>query len=200
MFTGLVECLGTVIDAWRDAHNLVFRIRQESLAPELSIDESIAHNGICLTVEKIFSDGTYQVTAIEETILKTTIGDWQKGDMVNIERAMKLSDRLGGHIVQGHIDSIGTCIDIIDQSGSTSFVFSFDEQFAGLIIEKGSIAVNGTSLTCFDVTRDQFTVSIIPYTMDHTIFNHLRSGQKVNLEFDLIGKYFQRNMQLYSKV
>lgn len=195
MFTGLVECMGEVIAVQQQGGNLTFIISQEKIAPELEIDESVAHNGICLTVEAIQAD-RYQVTAIDETIRKTNISAWKPGDIINLERAMKLSDRLGGHIVQGHIDTTGICASIEDQEGSTLFTFTFPEAFAGLVIEKGSIAVNGTSLTCFRVGSNEFSVSIIPYTMEHTGFNRLKAGDIVNLEFDLIGKYLQRNIHL----
>lgn len=195
MFTGLVECMGEVISVHQQGSNLTLIISQEKIAPELEIDESVSHNGICLTVEEIHPD-RYQVTAIGETILKTNIAGWKPGDLINLERAMRLTDRLGGHIVQGHIDTTGVCTSIEDREGSSLFTFTFPESFAGLVIEKGSIAVNGTSLTCFRVGRNEFSVSIIPYTMAHTGFSRLQEGDVVNLEFDLIGKYLQRNIHL----
>lgn len=195
MFTGLIEQLGIITAIEKNENNLVLKIKQDQLLHELQIDESVAHNGICLTVEAI-NEMDYQVTAIAETIEKTNIDQWNVGDTVNLERAMRLSDRLGGHIVQGHVDGIGICAHIEDQKGSIIFTFSFPEKFARLIIEKGSICINGTSLTAFDVTGSSFSVAIIPYTLDNTIFKYLKIKDAVNIEFDILGKYILRDVEL----
>ena len=158
---------------------------------ELKIDQSVAHNGICLTVVAI-KDSTYTVTAIDETIQKTNLGEWQKGDLVNLERAMKLGDRLDGHIVQGHVDQTGTCISIEETNGSWLYTFEYDDKLNNLTIEKGSITVNGVSLTVVNSQKNQFSVAIIPYTHEHTNFKNFKAGSKINLEFDVIGKYVSR--------
>lgn len=195
MFTGLVACLGKIIAIERNESNLSLIIEQRELATILKVDESVSHNGICLTVEKIF-ENSYQVTAIKETLEKTNLSDWKIGDYINLEQAMRMNDRLGGHIVQGHIDTVGIVSKIIDEHGSFQFSITFPASFAGLIIDKGSITINGVSLTCFDTKLDSFKVSIIPYTFSHTTFQYLRTGDKVNLEFDILGKYLQKNVML----
>jgi riboflavin synthase len=196
LFTGIIEAFGEIKDISVDQSNRVFYIKSE-LAPKLKIDESVSHNGICLTVENIEND-IYRITAIDETLKKTNAGNWKKADLINLERAMKINDRLDGHIVQGHVDGTGICIDKKNKEGSTEFTFEYDEKFAPLIIEKGSICVNGVSLTAFDVSNNHFTVAIIPYTFSHTNFHSLNEKEVVNLEFDILGKYVQRMVNIKS--
>jgi riboflavin synthase len=194
MFTGIIESTATVADIKKEGTNYHFTINS-SITHELKIDQSVAHNGVCLTVVKIEGD-TYTVTAVAETINKTNLGDWHTGDIVNLERALKAGDRLDGHFVQGHVDTTGTCIEKQTLEGSWLYRFRFPDSFAALIIEKGSICINGVSLTVFNVGRDEFTVTIIPYTFDHTNFSQLKEGDRVNLEFDVLGKYAQRMWEL----
>ncbi|SEA19586.1 riboflavin synthase alpha chain [Arachidicoccus rhizosphaerae] len=190
MFTGIVETVGTVQAVAATGGNLSFWIKS-SITAELKVDQSVSHDGICLTVESIIGD-QYQVTAIEETIRKSNISQWQPGKKVNLERCMTLGGRLDGHIVQGHVDATGTCLSVTPEQGSYLYRFSFPKAFNHLIIEKGSIAVSGTSLTCFDVSDGAFSVAIIPYTYEHTGISQISSGSLVNLEFDVIGKYIAR--------
>ena len=190
MFTGIIETLGVIQEIEKDKDNLHITIAS-SITDELQIDQSVAHNGICLTVVSI-NKTFYTVTAIGETIKKTTISDWQKGDSVNLERAMKLGDRLDGHIVQGHVDQIGTCTTVKETNGSWYYTFNYDESLHNITIEKGSITVNGVSLTVVDSRKNEFSVAIIPYTFEHTNFNTFKVETKVNLEFDVIGKYVSR--------
>ncbi|HET7116412.1 MAG TPA: riboflavin synthase [Hanamia sp.] len=190
MFTGIIEAFGEVKDIAIEQSNYIFYIKSE-LSSHLKIDESVSHNGICLTVEDIKND-TYRVTAINETLQKTNAGTWKPGDFINLERSMKLNDRLDGHIVQGHVDDTGICTSKKDKEGSVEFTFKFNKIFAPLIIEKGSICVNGVSLTAFNVTENNFTVAIIPYTFLHTNFHYLEINDSVNLEFDILGKYVAR--------
>jgi riboflavin synthase len=193
MFTGIIETLGTVQEIKKDKDNIHLTI-DSSITDELQIDQSVAHNGICLTVVAI-SNSLYTVTAIGETIKKTNISYWKTGDQINLERAMKLGDRLDGHIVQGHVDQIGTCIAADEANGSWHYTFEYDESLHNITIEKGSITVNGVSLTVVNSKKNEFSVAIIPYTFEHTNFKNLEVGTKVNLEFDVIGKYVSR---LYS--
>lgn len=193
MFTGIIETLGTIQEIKKDKDNIHITI-DSAITSELKIDQSVAHNGICLTVVDI-KDSLYTVTAIGETIKKTNISDWKKGDSVNLERAMKLGDRLDGHIVQGHVDQIGTCIATNETNGSWSYTFQYDDALNNITIEKGSITVNGVSLTVVDSKKNEFSVAIIPYTFEHTNFHDFKVGTKINLEFDVIGKYVSR---LYS--
>jgi riboflavin synthase len=194
MFTGIIEATGEVTEVFTRQSNREFYIKS-LITHELKIDESLSHNGVCLTIEDIKND-IYRVTAIEETLKKTNLGQWGKGSSINLERSMKLNDRLDGHIVQGHVDTTGTCISRNDKEGSVEFTFEFNEVFAPLIIEKGSICVNGVSLTAFAVNKTNFTVAIIPYTLLHTNFNSLSINNLVNLEFDVLGKYVARIMSL----
>lgn len=194
MFTGIIEALGTVQKISNDRTNRVFWIKSD-LSAELKIDESLCHNGICLTVEEI-QDDLYRVTAIQETLDKTNSAQWRAGDMVNLERSMQMNGRIDGHIVQGHVDGTAICIVKKDRDGSVEFTFRFDQKNAALLIEKGSICVNGVSLTAFDVTPDTFTVAIIPYTFDHTNFSTITEGTMVNIEFDILGKYVARIVQI----
>ena len=190
MFTGIIETLGTVQEIKKDKDNIHLTI-DSSITDELQIDQSVAHNGICLTVVAI-SNSLYTVTAIGETIKKTNISYWKTGDQINLERAMKLGDRLDGHIVQGHVDQIGTCIAADEANGSWHYTFEYDESLHNITIEKGSITVNGVSLTVVNSKKNEFSVAIIPYTFEHTNFKNFEVGTKVNLEFDVIGKYVSR--------
>ena len=194
MFTGIIEALGTIESVAIDRTNKTFWINS-NISSQLKIDESLCHNGVCLTVEDI-KDNKYQVTAIQETLEKTNLQNWKQGDVINLERAMQMNGRIDGHIVQGHIDGTGKCILKKDLDGSFEFIFSFDEDKAALIIEKGSICVNGVSLTAFNVSRNTFTVAIIPYTFKHTNFKNIKEGDTVNLEFDMLGKYVARIQSL----
>ena len=194
MFTGIIETLGIISDIKKDQGNVHLTI-QTNITNELKIDQSVAHNGVCLTVVEIF-DNKHVVTAIQETINKTTLGLWQIGDKVNIERAMKLGDRLDGHIVQGHVDQTAVCTNIQDKSGSWEFTFEYDSALSNITIEKGSITVNGTSLTVVNSAKNSFSVAIIPYTYENTIFHTFEIGTKVNLEFDVVGKYIARMYEL----
>jgi len=187
MFTGIIETLGIIKDIQKEDENLHITV-SSSITNELKIDQSVAHNGVCLTVVAIEND-TYTVTAIKETIDKTNVGDWKVADIVNLERAMKLGDRLDGHIVQGHVDQTGICKAIQETEGSWKFTFEYDASLNNITIEKGSITVNGVSLTVVDSKRNEFSVAIIPYTYDHTNFKNFKQGTKINLEFDVIGKY-----------
>ena len=190
MFTGIIETLGLIQEIKKENSNVHITMNT-SITSELQIDQSIAHNGICLTVVAI-KDNLYTVTAIDETIKKTNLADWKVGDSVNLERAMKLGDRLDGHIVQGHVDQIGTCITANQTDGSWLYTFEFDEKLNNITIEKGSITVNGVSLTVVNSKNNQFSVAIIPYTHEHTNFKTFEVGTKINLEFDVIGKYVSR--------
>jgi riboflavin synthase len=190
MFTGIIECLGIISAIDREQENIHIRV-QSPLAESLKIDQSLAHDGVCLTVVAI-EDNTHTVTAIQETLDKTALRDWEVGKVVNLERAMKLGDRLDGHLVQGHVDQVGICLEVADESGSWRYTFGFDPGLGNLVIEKGSITVNGTSLTVIDAQKDRFSVAIIPYTHEHTNFHQIQVGDRVNLEFDMIGKYIAR--------
>ena len=193
MFTGIIEEIGKIVRIEREQANLHLYVKS-SFTNELKIDQSVAHNGVCLTVVAIDGD-VYQVTAIAETLAKTHLGSLQVGDAVNLERGMLLNTRLDGHIVQGHTDQTGTCSAIQEEAGSTRFTFEYDPSTGNVVIEKGSITVNGVSLTVVDATRDSFSVAVIPYTLAHTNLQHLQIGSVVNLEFDVIGKYVARLMQ-----
>jgi riboflavin synthase len=197
MFTGIIEGMGIVTGIKQDESSLTFLI-QSNLANELNIDESVSHNGVCLTVEAITSE-TYQVTAVKETLEKTNLGSWKTGDSVNLERAMRMNGRLDGHIVQGHVDGTATCIVNKEWEGSREYSFSFDEKFAPLVIEKGSVCVNGVSLTAYNTSNNSFTVTIIPYTFEHTNFSSLKEGDMVNIEFDVLGKYVLKAMEHFRK-
>lgn len=190
MFTGIIETLGVIQEIKKDKDNLHITITS-SITNELKIDQSVAHNGICMTVVAIH-ENLYTITAIGETVKKTNISYWKTGDIVNLERGMKLGDRLDGHIVQGHIDQIGNCIVAKETNGSWFYTFEYDKTLANITIEKGSITVNGVSLTVVDSGKNQFSVAIIPYTYEHTNFKTYKIGTKVNLEFDVIGKYVSK--------
>jgi riboflavin synthase len=196
MFTGIIETLGRVEKIEKDRENINFTI-QTNITHELKIDQSVAHNGVCLTVVAI-SGKNYVVTAIKETLDKTNLGLLSETDLVNIERAMKLGDRLDGHIVQGHVDQTAVCTEISENNGSWIFTFVYDANANNITIEKGSVTVNGVSLTVVDSKKNQFSVAIIPYTYTHTGFSKFKKGTVVNLEFDVIGKYVARLHQLKS--
>lgn len=191
MFTGIIETLGTIVAIEKDQSNVHFTVKS-TITHELKIDQSVAHNGCCLTVVKIEGD-TYTVTAIRETLDKTNLGDWEVGSKVNLERCMMLGARLDGHIVQGHVDTTATCISIDDLNGSWKYTFKYD--FDQPTVAKGSITVNGVSLTVVDSEKGLFSVHIIPYTYEHTNFHAFKVGSKINLEFDIIGKYVARLME-----
>jgi len=190
MFTGIIENTGLIKEIITTGTNKSFWVASP-LAGELKIDQSLSHNGICLTVEEI-NNGMHRVTAIDETLLKTNLGSWTNDTVINLERCMKLNGRLDGHIVQGHIDCTATCMEVVDKAGSWEYSFSFPWQFAAFIIEKGSVTVNGISLTCFNVTSNHFSVAIIPYTFEHTNMSSLKKDDIVNIEWDVIGKYVNR--------
>ena len=190
MFTGIIEEVGVVRDLKRIGDNVQFSI-EAKMTPELKIDQSVSHNGVCLTVIETSSD-SYWVEAILETLEKSNLGKLAINDPVNLERAMKLGDRLDGHIVQGHVDQVGNCIEAQELDGSWTYRFKYDQSLGNVTIEKGSITVNGVSLTVVDSAINEFSVAIIPYTFEHTNFKKLNAGDQVNLEFDVIGKYVQR--------
>jgi riboflavin synthase len=190
MFTGIIEAKGEIKGLEATGDNKTFTVRS-SLAPELKPDQSLSHDGVCLTVESVNGE-EYKVTAVSETLRKTTLDQWVPGKRVNLERAMVLGSRLDGHFVQGHVDCTGSCKKLEDLNGSTEITISFPKKFADLVIEKGSIAVNGISLTAFNVGKRSFTVTVIPFTMEHTNLKELTAGDEVNLEFDMIGKYIAR--------
>ena len=194
MFTGIIEDIGVVSNLKTELDNLHISIKSK-VTSELKIDQSVAHNGVCLTVVDINND-EYTVTAIKETLDKTSIGKLQMGDKVNLERAMKLGDRLDGHIVQGHVDQTAICTNVKEEKGSWVFTFKYDSTLNNITIEKGSITINGTSLTVINSKTDTFSVAIIPYTYKHTNFNTFKTGTVVNLEFDVLGKYVAKLVEL----
>jgi riboflavin synthase len=190
MFTGIIETLGIVKEIEKDHDNVHVTV-SSPITHQLKIDQSVAHNGVCLTVVAVSND-EYTVTAIRETIEKTNLGEWKAGDLLNLERAMKLGDRLDGHIVQGHVDQTGICKSIQEANGSWYFTFEYDSKLSNITIEKGSITVNGVSLTVVNSKANEFSVAIIPYTFNNTNFKTFRIGSKINLEFDVVGKYVAR--------
>ncbi len=196
MFTGIIETLGRVEKLEKEGDNLHITISSK-ITSELKIDQSVAHNGVCLTVVALDGD-LYTVTAIDETLTKTSLGGLAVGDVVNLERAMVLGARLDGHIVQGHVDQTASCSSVDQKDGSWVFSFQYDSSLNNVTIEKGSITVDGVSLTVVDSKKDAFSVAIIPYTYEHTRFNTYAPGTKVNLEFDVIGKYVARLIRLHS--
>jgi riboflavin synthase len=194
MFTGIIETTGVISSISGEGTNKTFQVIS-ALSPELKVNQSLSHDGVCLTIEAV-TEHTYQVTAIAETLSKTCLSQWRPGGRINLERCLHLNGRLDGHLVQGHVDSTAICAGRQNQQGSWIFRFEFPEIFKNLVIEKGSIAVNGVSLTCFKITDNAFSVAIIPYTFDHTNFRDLLPGSVVNIEFDLIGKYVERMMSV----
>ncbi|WP_026953888.1 riboflavin synthase [Algoriphagus vanfongensis] len=196
MFTGIIESFGTIQKITQDGSNFHFDL-ESNLASELKIDQSLAHDGVCLTVVETKPD-SYRVTAIDETIQKTNLSGWQVGKKVNLERCMAANGRFDGHIVQGHVDQVGKVSAIKDQDGSWVFDLEYDPAIGNVTVEKGSITINGTSLTCFNSRAGAFSVAIIPYTYEHTNFHQLKVGDQVNLEFDIVGKYIQRITKGYT--
>lgn len=190
MFTGIIETIGVVQTVENHGSNTIFWI-SSSISSALKVDQSVSHNGVCLTVEAI-SGNVHRVTAIEETIKKTDLATWETGKQINLERCLQMNGRLDGHIVQGHVDTTGICTERKDLDGSWEYTFQFPEKYASLIIEKGSISLNGISLTVFNITDDTFTVAIIPFTHKHTNLQQVKKGSTVNIEFDMIGKYVNR--------
>lgn len=194
MFTGIIETTGTITSVETLGSNRRFRVKSP-ISGHLKIDQSVCHDGVCLTVENIDGD-THTVTAIKETLQKTNLGSWETGTMINLERCLPFNGRIDGHVVQGHVDTTAICTEAEPQNGSWVYRFRFPSEFAGLVIEKGSISINGTSLTLFDVGEDSFSVAIIPYTFENTTIGQLTAGTSVNIEFDIIGKYILRNLNL----
>jgi len=194
MFTGIIEKTGKVVLLRPEGANRDFWIESD-LAFALKVDQSVAHNGVCLTVVEV-KDDRYRVTAVAETLAKTNLGEWQAGEVVNLERSLRVGDRLDGHFVQGHVDTTALCVQRESAGGSWLFRFRFPREFAPLVIEKGSICLNGVSLTAFDVGDETFSVAIIPFTYEHTNFSLLDAGKTVNVEFDVLGKYLMRNTEL----
>ena len=190
MFTGIIESTGTIKEIISTGTNKSFWV-SSPLAGDLKIDQSLSQKGVCLTIEEI-KDGMHRVTAIEEMLVKTNLGSWQINDIINLERCMQMNGRLDGHIVQGHVDCTAECIKVVEKAGSWEYTFSFPGKFAAFIIEKGSVTVNGISLTCFNVTNNRFTIAIIPYTFEHTNMSSLKQNDIVNIEWDMIGKYVNR--------
>ncbi|HKH63390.1 MAG TPA: riboflavin synthase [Flavitalea sp.] len=198
MFTGIIETQGVLREIKASARNIIMWI-ESSISRELKVDQSVAHNGVCLTVEEVNND-MHRVTAIQETLLKSTIEAWKIGERINIERCMPMNGRIDGHIVQGHVDTCGVCTSINQNEGSTEYRLRFPERFAHLVIEKGSICINGISLTAFNVGIKEVSVAIIPYTFHHTNMKDIREGDLLNIEFDVIGKYIQRWQQVQSTI
>jgi riboflavin synthase len=194
MFTGIIETIGTVTEVTQEGSNHNLKIKS-SLSNELKVDQSISHNGVCLTVTAV-NNNEHSVTAINETLLKSTIGQLKIGDKVNLERCTAVGSRLDGHIVQGHVDQKATCISKKDENGSWLFTFQYDASIGNITVEKGSICINGVSLTVINSTINEFTVAIIPYTLEHTNFKDITVGSEVNLEFDIIGKYVSKILSL----
>jgi riboflavin synthase len=197
MFTGIIEEVGKVAHIEQEGSNYHFQINA-NFAKELKVDQSVAHNGVCLTVVDC-NENSYKVTAIKETLDKTNLGNWKTGTPVNLERGMRLNAHLDGHIVQGHVDQTATCTEVKVEDGSWVFSFSYNPTQQNVTIEKGSITINGVSLTVVDSEINHFSVAIIPFTYEHTNFNHIQKGDVVNLEFDVIGKYVKRLMQVQGK-
>jgi riboflavin synthase len=197
MFTGIIETLGTVRTITRDRSNIHFEV-ESALSHELKIDQSVSHNGVCLTVTAVvpLADGktAHRVTAIDETLIRTNLGHWEEGSLVNIERCMLMNGRLDGHIVQGHVDTLATCLDVKDMDGSWVYTFQYPLTREHILVDKGSVCLNGVSLTVVNPQDDTFSVAIIPYTWEHTNFKTIRAGDTVNIEFDIIGKYIARYM------
>ena len=194
MFTGIIEQKGIVIDIKTNGTNRSFQV-ESPISQELKVDQSVSHDGVCLTVEEV-ANNIHIVTAIEETLKKTNLSTWKVGTIINLERCLQFNGRIDGHIVQGHVDTTAICTNVTEREGSWEYSFQFDKKFATLIIEKGSITMNGTSLTCFNIKENEFTVAIIPYTYHHTNISFLQVGSIVNIEFDMIGKYVNRIQQV----
>lgn len=194
MFTGIIETTGVVKQVITNGSNISFWI-ESSLSSSLRTDQSLSHDGVCLTIEEIY-ENNHKVTAVEETLKKTNLASWEPGHTVNLERGLSAAARLDGHFVQGHIDTTATCKSKTEKNGSREFEFRFPKKFAGLLIEKGSVCINGISLTAFNVRKKCFCVAVIPYTYEHTNIKELQEGETVNIEFDLLGKYVLRYLSL----
>ena len=194
MFTGIVETQGIIKKITAKGTNKTFWIKSP-ISSKLKADQSISHDGVCLTVEEV-NGNRHRVTAIAETLTKTNLGDWVEGSMINLERCLKMNERLDGHFVQGHVDTVAICTNKKEKDGSWEYSFQFPTKFSEFLIEKGSVAVNGISLTAINVSGNTFDVAIIPYTNEHTNMNALNIGQKVNIEFDMLGKYINRKLSL----
>jgi riboflavin synthase len=196
MFTGIIEALGRVESVTDEGSGKIFWI-SSPLSHEFKPDQSISHNGACLTIEQV-TGSQHRVTAVEETLFKTTLRQWRVGDNINLERCLQMNGRLDGHLVQGHVDTTATCVDMVSKDGSSEYTFSFSNKFSSLVIEKGSICLNGISLTCYNVSGNTFTVAVIPFTAEHTNMKDVMIDSAVNLEFDVIGKYIQRHFDTRS--
>ena len=194
MFTGIVEETGKILRIEQQGSNKSFWV-ESPLSQQLKIDQSVSHSGVCLTVDTLAA-GSHRVTAIAETLQKTNLNTWETGSLINLERCLPVNGRLDGHLVQGHVDSVAECLNVKDKGGSWLYTFSFPAHFAHLIIEKGSVCLNGISLTAFNVTRDTLQVAIIPYTYEHTNIGNVTPGMIVNVEFDILGKYMSRWREL----
>ncbi|MFN0176724.1 MAG: riboflavin synthase [Saprospiraceae bacterium] len=195
MFTGIIETLGKVKTLENDRSNVHFII-ESSISKELKIDQSLSHNGACLTVVQVGTDW-HRVTAVEETLRRTNLSDWKPGTLVNLERCLPIGGRLDGHMVQGHVDDVVECTNVLETGGSWKFSFRFRAEHGGLLVDKGSVCLNGVSLTVVAPHQDLFSVAIIPYTWEHTNFKNLAPGDKVNVEFDILGKYVARQMEVF---
>lgn len=195
MFTGIIESVGSIINVEKEKSNLHLTI-SSSISNELKIDQSVSHNGVCLTVIQC-DDKTHKVTAIEETLRTTNLASIKVGNLINLERCLMVNGRLDGHIVQGHVDQTGTCVEINEKNGSWIYTITYEPKYKNITVEKGSICINGVSLTVLDSRTDQFSVAIIPYTYEQTNFKHIKSGDKVNLEFDILGKYVTKLLTNY---
>ena len=197
MFTGIIEALGKVKTIERDRSNVHFTV-ESPISHELKIDQSVSHNGVCLTVVGL-GDGWHRVTAVEETLRRTNLGKWEAGTLVNLERCLPMNGRLDGHIVQGHVDETAECVEVVETDGSWRFTFRYRPAPEHLLVDKGSVCLNGVSLTVVEPHHDLFSVAIIPYTLEHTNFKTLRAGDTVNVEFDIIGKYIARHLAAYGR-
>lgn len=197
MFTGIIEATGKINSVEANGSNISFWINS-SISNELKTDQSVSHDGVCLTVESV-AENVHKVTAIEETLSKTNLGKRKKDDIINLERCMQMNGRLDGHIVQGHVDAVAYCIDVEEKTGSWEYRFQVPAEFTHLIIEKGSVCINGISLTAFDIKFNSFKVAIIPFTYQHTNINTIKKNSVVNIEFDIIGKYLARFRELFPK-
>jgi len=193
MFTGIIENLGQIVRINPKGSNVSFWVKS-AMSNQLKVDQSVSHNGVCLTVEQIMDD-SHKVTAIEETLLKTNLSKLVVGDSINLERCLQMNGRIDGHIVQGHVDDVATCTNAVEKDGSWEYTFKFNEKFAALLIEKGSVCVNGISLTAFNVTTTSFMVAIIPYTYINTSIKNIDVDGLVNVEFDVLGKYILRGLK-----
>ena len=197
MFTGIIETTGAVASIEKEGSNVHFTVASP-ISSELKIDQSLAHNGVCLTVVAL-GEGTHTVTAIEETLIRTNLGDLQQGSLLNLERAMRSNGRLDGHIVQGHVDKTGICTGVEELEGSWYYHFEYEVSPEHLLVDKGSICINGVSLTVVNPIKNRFSVAIIPYTYEHTNFKDIQVGNRVNLEFDILGKYIGRYLEVYGQ-